>query len=138
MPILDSKLVTRLDHERLFQVERICKLFPWMKSSKNPAAVAAVTEILFLHIQGLLPQDNPIRGGIFLALRQVEPGEGDGVFRVPVQLHVLRRSGRPVKEPIHSLFGGIVHGDFLHAAVVGGGWQVGGVFKVDVVHSVVS
>ena len=106
--------------------------------ASSPAAVAAVTEILFLHIQGLLPQDNPVRGGIFLALRQVEPGEQDGVFRVPVQLHVLRGVGRAVKELVHGLLVVIVHGDFLHAAVVGGGWQVGGVFKVDVVHSVVS
>ena len=56
--------------------------------ASSPAAVAAVTEILFLHIQGLLPQDNPVRGGIFLALRQVEPGEQDGGVRISVQLHV--------------------------------------------------
>ena len=86
--------------------------------ASSPAAVAAVTEILFLHIQRLLARFNSVCGGILLALRQVEPGEQDGVLRVPVQLHVLRGIGRAVKEPVHGLLLAIIQGDLLHAAVV--------------------
>ena len=56
--------------------------------ASTPAASREILLLVFVHIQGLLPQDNPVRGGIFLALRQVEPRELDGGVRISVQLHV--------------------------------------------------
>lgn len=54
------------------------------RMASTPAASREILLLVFVHIQRLLARVNSVCDGILLALRQVEPGEGDGVLRVPV------------------------------------------------------